>query len=176
VYLETVRFRSIMKFTALQAAYLCVVWAVTWAGAAGIAFPFLIVLLIPGRQYVMPRLFDKWTLSQLDAAEYEEAPPAPHWVVAEAARAEGATQRTAAETREALEAEMPGYIGIKHHVTQEEVSRRRLSLHQQELLRSSSSRERPAGTCAGAAHALSASPAVAGPAAVFGTRSLTAWR
>lgn len=80
VYLETVTFRNIMKFTALQAAYLCTVWGVTWAGAVGIAFPFLIVLLIPGRQYLMPRLFDGWTLSQLDAAEYEQASSAPDWV------------------------------------------------------------------------------------------------
>ena len=80
VYLETVTFRNIMLFTALQAAYLCAVWGVTWAGAVGIAFPFLIVLLIPGRQYVMPRLFDAWTLSQLDAAEYEQATAAPAWV------------------------------------------------------------------------------------------------
>lgn len=69
-----------MKFTALQALYLCAVWGVTWAGAVGIAFPFLIVLLIPGRQYIMPRLFDGWTLSQLDAAEYEQATAAPDWV------------------------------------------------------------------------------------------------
>lgn len=80
VYLETVTFRNIMKFTALQAAYLCMVWGVTWAGAVGIAFPFLIVLVIPARQYIMPKIFDRWTLSQLDTAEYEHTASAPSWV------------------------------------------------------------------------------------------------
>lgn len=80
VYLETVTFRNIMKFTALQVAYLFMVWGVTWAGAIGIAFPFLIVLVIPARQYLMPKFFDRWTLSQLDTAEYEHAASAPSWV------------------------------------------------------------------------------------------------
>lgn len=54
VYLETVTFRSIARFTLLQLLYLAAVWGVTWAGAVGIAFPFLIILLIPARQYLMP--------------------------------------------------------------------------------------------------------------------------
>lgn len=54
VYLETVAFRNIAKFTLLQLVYMLAVWGVTWAGAFGIAFPFLIVLLIPARQYIMP--------------------------------------------------------------------------------------------------------------------------
>lgn len=63
------------------------------------------------------QFFDKWTLSQLDAADYEEAPPAPEWVVQDAARREGAARRSEYEQREALETEMPGVIPIKHHVT-----------------------------------------------------------
>ena len=54
VYLETVAFRNIVRFTGMQLLYLAAVWGVTWAGAFGIAFPFLIVLLIPARQYLMP--------------------------------------------------------------------------------------------------------------------------
>eukprot|EP00892_Ulva_mutabilis_P000727 jgi/Ulvmu1/10655/UM066_0036.1 len=128
VYLETVSFRNIARFTGMQLLYLAAVWGVTWAGAVGIAFPFLIVLLIPARQYLMPLIFDKWTLSQLDAAEYEEAPPAPEWVVAEAAAREGAKEVDEHEQREALESELPGFAGIKHHLTAEEVVRRRRSL------------------------------------------------
>lgn len=74
------------------------------------------------------QIFDKWTLSQLDAAEYEEAPPAPEWVVQEAAQREGARNRDAYEAREALESELPGFAGIKHHITAEELVRRRRSL------------------------------------------------
>ena len=82
-----------------------------------------IILLIPARQYLMPRLFDKWTLSQLDAAEYEEAPPAPQWVIDEANKCErrasqgdNAYEAYYAE-REAIDSEMPGHAGIRHHVT-----------------------------------------------------------
>lgn len=58
-----------------------------------------------------------------------------HWcysqVIQEAQRRAGETiEKTEFEKREALEAEMPGFAGIKHHVTQDEVSRRRLSLQQ----------------------------------------------
>ena len=68
VWLETVTMSNIVKFTLLQLAVLAGVYGITWAGIAGILFPVPILLLIPGRQYVMPRLFDAWTLSQLDAA------------------------------------------------------------------------------------------------------------
>jgi hypothetical protein len=33
--------------------------------------------LVPLRQFVLPRFFARAHLSQLDAAEYEEAPPVP---------------------------------------------------------------------------------------------------
>lgn len=75
------------------------------------------------------QFFDKWTLSQLDAADYEEAPPAPAWVVEEAAAREGAARRSEYERREALEGEMPGFAGIKHHISEDEmVVRRRNSV------------------------------------------------
>ena len=70
------------------------------------------------------QFFDKWTLSQLDAADYEEAPPAPEWVVREAAQREGAIRRSEYEQREALADEMPG-VGIKHHISQDEMAVRR---------------------------------------------------
>jgi boron transporter len=129
-YLETVPFATIAKFTALQAAYVLAVWAITWAGVAGVLFPVLIIVLIPARQHLMPRLFDAWSLSQLDAAEYEEAPPAPEWVVRAAAAREGATAREEYEAREALDAEMPGHRGaIRHHISADEMRRRSRLAH-----------------------------------------------
>jgi boron transporter len=71
-YFETVTFRSIARFTALQLVLLAAVYAVMGAGVAGLSFPVLIVALIPARQYLLPRAFDTWTLSQLDCAEYDE--------------------------------------------------------------------------------------------------------
>lgn len=41
----------------------------------GVIFPVMIMALVPIRQYIMPYLFSRQTLHELDAAEYEEAPP-----------------------------------------------------------------------------------------------------
>ena len=46
----------------------------------------------------------------------------------EAAAREGAKEQDQYEQREALESELPGFAGIKHHVTAEELVRRRRSL------------------------------------------------
>ena len=40
----------------------------------GVIFPVMIMALIPIRQYIMPYIFSRHTLHELDAAEYEEAP------------------------------------------------------------------------------------------------------
>lgn len=72
-------------------------------------------------------------------------------VVDEAKRKAGEpVEQTEFEKREALEAEMPGYAGIKHHVTQDEITRRRHNLQQNTLreaddlhVRSSASFEHP---------------------------------
>lgn len=41
---------------------------------AGVLFPLLIMLLVPVRQYLLPKFFKGAHLQDLDAAEYEEAP------------------------------------------------------------------------------------------------------
>lgn len=41
----------------------------------GVIFPVMIIALVPIRQYVMPHIFSRCTLHELDPAEYEEAPP-----------------------------------------------------------------------------------------------------
>lgn len=75
-YYETVPFRVISLFTAIQFGMLMGVWAlVTWAGVAGIAFPIPIMALVPLRIYVLPRVFKHQHLQELDADEYQEAPP-----------------------------------------------------------------------------------------------------
>ena len=40
----------------------------------GVIFPVMIMALVPIRQYIMPYIFSRHTLHELDAAEYEEAP------------------------------------------------------------------------------------------------------
>lgn len=73
--LQLVPYAVVVRFTLIQLVYLLGVWALTtWAGIAGIAFPLPIMALVPIRQFLLPRLFDRGYLSQLDAAEYEEAP------------------------------------------------------------------------------------------------------
>lgn len=54
----------------------------------GVIFPVLIMALVPIRQYILPRFFSQKNLQELDAAEYEEAPPMRHEEVAQEA-AEG---------------------------------------------------------------------------------------
>lgn len=76
--LQLVPYKVVVSFTLLQLVYLLSVWALTtWAGVAGISFPIPIMALVPLRQFVLPRVFDRTHLSQLDAAQYEEAPPVP---------------------------------------------------------------------------------------------------
>lgn len=74
-FVETVPFKTITLFTLLQAVYLLVCFGITWIPIAGVLFPLMIMLLVPVRQYVLPKLFKEVHLSDLDAAEYEESPP-----------------------------------------------------------------------------------------------------
>ncbi|GAA0151228.1 secondary carrier transporter [Lithospermum erythrorhizon] len=73
-FIETVPFRTIVFFTLFQTAYLLACFGVTWIPIAGALFPLLIMLLVPVRQYFLPKFFKGAHLQDLDAAEYEEAP------------------------------------------------------------------------------------------------------
>nr|ACN41097.1 unknown [Picea sitchensis] len=44
---------------------------------AGVLFPLLIMLLVPARQYILPKFFKGAHLQELDATDYEEAPAMP---------------------------------------------------------------------------------------------------
>ncbi|KAK6924847.1 Bicarbonate transporter-like, transmembrane domain [Dillenia turbinata] len=73
-FVETVPFKSIAMFTLFQTAYLLLCFGITWIPIAGVLFPLLIMLLVPVRQYMLPKFFKGAHLQDLDAAEYEEAP------------------------------------------------------------------------------------------------------
>uniref|UniRef100_A0A7N0T4Y7 Bicarbonate transporter-like transmembrane domain-containing protein n=2 Tax=Kalanchoe fedtschenkoi TaxID=63787 RepID=A0A7N0T4Y7_KALFE len=76
-FVETVPFKTIAGFTLFQTAYLLMCFGITWIPLAGVLFPLLIMLLVPVRQYVLPRFFKGAHLQELDAAEYEESPAIP---------------------------------------------------------------------------------------------------
>ncbi|KAL9272823.1 putative boron transporter 2 [Drosera capensis] len=77
-FIETVPFKTIAFFTLFQMAYLLLCFGITWIPIAGVLFPLLIMLLVPVRQYFLPKFFKAAHLQDLDAAEYEEAPPIPY--------------------------------------------------------------------------------------------------
>ncbi|KAL7138989.1 hypothetical protein ABFS83_09G020300 [Erythranthe nasuta] len=73
-FVETVPFKTIAFFTLFQTFYLLLCFGLTWIPIAGVLFPLLIMLLVPVRQYFLPKFFKGAHLQDLDAAEYEEAP------------------------------------------------------------------------------------------------------
>ncbi|KAJ8753619.1 hypothetical protein K2173_022860 [Erythroxylum novogranatense] len=73
-FLETVPFKTTAIFTLFQTIYLLLCFGLTWIPIAGVLFPLLIMLLVPVRQYVLPKFFKGAHLQDLDAAEYEETP------------------------------------------------------------------------------------------------------
>ncbi|CAN4100492.1 unnamed protein product [Withania somnifera] len=73
-FVETVPFKTIAWFTLFQTVYLLLCFGITWIPIAGVLFPLLIMLLVPVRQYLLPKFFKGAHLQDLDASEYEEAP------------------------------------------------------------------------------------------------------
>ncbi|KAK4482131.1 hypothetical protein RD792_009271 [Penstemon davidsonii] len=76
-FVETVPFKTIAMFTIFQTIYLLLCFGITWVPIAGVLFPLLIMLLVPVRQYILPKFFKGVHLQDLDAADYEEAPAVP---------------------------------------------------------------------------------------------------
>ncbi|KAJ7977710.1 Boron transporter like [Quillaja saponaria] len=76
-FVETVPFKAIAIFTLFQTTYLLICFGLTWVPIAGVMFPLMIMLLVPVRQYFLPKFFKGAHLQDLDAAEYEEAPALP---------------------------------------------------------------------------------------------------
>ncbi|KAL1371610.1 hypothetical protein HN51_001844 [Arachis hypogaea] len=75
--IEIVPFKTVVKFTLFQTAYLLLCFGLTWIPIAGVLFPLLIMLLIPIRQYFLPKFFKGAHLQDLDAAAYEDMPAIP---------------------------------------------------------------------------------------------------
>ncbi|KAL4584928.1 hypothetical protein LXL04_009539 [Taraxacum kok-saghyz] len=76
-FVETVPFKTVAAFTLFQTAYLFACFGITWIPIAGVLFPLLIMLLVPARQYLLPKFFKGAHLQDLDAAEYEETSATP---------------------------------------------------------------------------------------------------
>lgn len=77
MFMQTVPFKVIVCFTLFQLVYMLSCFGITWIPIGGVLFPVLIMLLVPARQYLLPRFFKKEHLQELDAAEYEEATALP---------------------------------------------------------------------------------------------------
>lgn len=77
-YLEAVPFKTISFFTILQLFIVGGIYGLTWAGLAGVLFPIPIMLLVPFRQFIMPRLFDPTHLDELDKITEEAVDALPH--------------------------------------------------------------------------------------------------
>lgn len=75
--MESVPFKTIALFTIFQTAYLLVCFGITWIPIAGVLFPLMIMLLVPVRQFLLPKFFKGAHLQELDASEYEELPALP---------------------------------------------------------------------------------------------------
>jgi boron transporter len=118
-YIETVPFKSIVWFTLLQMALLGAVYGLTWAGIAGILFPIPIMLLVPFRQWAMPKMFKPLYLEELDKMDTEEAPP-----LEPGAAMEGEME---GDETELLDDEIVHYH-VKHHLTRDDLVHRRSSL------------------------------------------------
>jgi len=73
--LSTVPLPPLRSFTLLQLAALAALYGWTWVPLGGIFFPVLLLGLVPVRAFILPRFFSPASLTDLDAAEYEEAPP-----------------------------------------------------------------------------------------------------
>uniref|UniRef100_A0A7I4BXC6 Bicarbonate transporter-like transmembrane domain-containing protein n=1 Tax=Physcomitrium patens TaxID=3218 RepID=A0A7I4BXC6_PHYPA len=89
MFMHTVPFKVTATFTIFQLVYMICCYGITWIPIGGVLFPVLIMLLIPVRQFVLPRFFKREYLQQLDSAEYEEVAPLPQSLALKEAEAQG---------------------------------------------------------------------------------------
>ncbi|GAB4841812.1 Boron transporter 1 [Ancistrocladus abbreviatus] len=100
-FVETVPFKTIAVFTIFQTLYLLLCFGITWIPIAGVLFPLMIMLLVPVRQYILPKFFKGAHLQDLDAAEYEESPALPLNLITETEL--GGSRATFAQEAEILD-------------------------------------------------------------------------
>uniref|UniRef100_A0A672FIH5 Anion exchange protein n=1 Tax=Salarias fasciatus TaxID=181472 RepID=A0A672FIH5_SALFA len=72
-YVRKVRTRTMHMFTIIQLTCLAVLWTVM-ATAAALAFPFVLLLTIPVRMLLLPRLFTRRELQSLDGDDADHPP------------------------------------------------------------------------------------------------------
>ena len=70
-YLNGVAIGDVHKFTMLQLFGFAVCYGLTWAGSIGIAFPVLIMAVVPARKNLFPKLIKASVLTALDPLESE---------------------------------------------------------------------------------------------------------
>ncbi|KAH1195718.1 putative boron transporter 2 [Glycine max] len=91
-FVETVPFKTIATFTIFQTIYLLICFGLTWVPIAGVMFPMMIMLLVPVRQYFLPKFFKGVHLQDLDAAAYEEQTALPFNLATHSEFGAGASQ------------------------------------------------------------------------------------
>ncbi|KAG5055948.1 hypothetical protein JHK85_008458 [Glycine max] len=91
-FVETVPFKTIATFTIFQTIYLLICFGLTWVPIAGVMFPMMIMLLVPVRQYFLPKFFKGIHLQDLDAAAYEEQTALPFNLATHSEFGAGASQ------------------------------------------------------------------------------------
>jgi hypothetical protein len=125
-FLETVPFKVIVIFTIIQIVLVLGIYGLTWAGIAGVLFPIPIMLLVPFRQYILPRMFDLQYLEELDKTTEEETGPLPHREALREAEEQGFGTHDDSEPVE-VESEMAHYR-VVHHASRHDIDARRMSL------------------------------------------------
>lgn len=75
-FLHIVPFRTVVGFTIVQLSALGAIYALTWAGVAGIFFPIPLMLLVSVRTHLLPRMFGKHAVDVLDADTPDGLPAA----------------------------------------------------------------------------------------------------
>lgn len=129
-FLETVPFKVIVYFTLLQLAVVGGIYGLTWAGIAGVLFPIPIMLLVPFRQYIMPRLFNNAYLEELDRITEETTEPLPHEAAVREAEEQGlghgpsSSLTNDVDPGEVIDSEMAHYR-VVHHTPHASVRERR---------------------------------------------------
>lgn len=119
----------IAGFTLLQITIVGGIYGLTWAGLAGVLFPIPIMLLVPFRQFIMPRIFNKTYLEELDRTEEEAADPLSHEEAIREAEELGLGHYDAASPQilehpeDVLETEI-AHHRIVHHTTHDQVLER----------------------------------------------------
>ncbi|KAK3160501.1 hypothetical protein QOZ80_1BG0060300 [Eleusine coracana subsp. coracana] len=127
-FVESVPPKIVSAFTIFQFVYLLICFGITWIPIEGILFPVPFFLMIPIRQYVLPKFFDPNHLRELDAAEYEEMEGVPHEHTLEEDLSDAASCRSRADA-EILDELTTNRGELKHRTSSSLREERHLQVH-----------------------------------------------